>query len=114
MLLETAMKVRAEAAAEAAAAVSRAMEEDDDDETQKKRSSEQEHDLIDFEVVTRGCTRSDICRMFLASLTLANAGNIKIEEGMDGYKFDIITDKVENPMETYQAPSTQEEDDDDD
>jgi len=116
MLLETAMKARAEAAAEAAAAASRAMEEEDDDnETQKKRSStEQEtHDLLDFEVVTRGCTRSDICRMFLASLTLANAGNIKIEEGMDGYKFDIITDKVENPMETYQAPSTQDEDDED-
>jgi len=114
MLLETAMKARAEAAAETAAAASRAaMEEEDDDETQKKRISAQEHDLLDFEVVTRGCTRSDICRMFLASLTLANAGNIKIEEGMDGYKFDIITDKVENPMETYQAPSTQDDDDDD-
>jgi condensin-2 complex subunit H2 len=62
--------------------------------------------LLDFEIVTRGCTQSDICRMFLASLSLANSGNLKIEEGMDGYQFEIVSDKVENPMETYRAPST--------
>merc|ERR1712238_241844 len=62
MLLETAMKARADAAAAASA-----MEEDDEDDDElntkkahKKSGSEKEHELIDFKVVTRGCTRSDI------------------------------------------------------
>ena len=68
--------------------------------------SNEQTQLLDFDIVTRGCTQSDICRMFLASLSLANSGNLKIEEGMDGYQFEIVSDKVENPMETYRAPST--------
>ena len=70
--------------------------------------SNEQNQLLDFDIVTKGCTQSDICRMFLASLSLANSGNLKIEEGMDGYQFEIVSDKVENPMETYRAPSTVE------
>ena len=68
--------------------------------------SNEQIQLLDFEIVTKGCSQSDICRMFLASLSLANSGNLKIEEGMDGYQFEIVSDKVENPMDTYRAPST--------
>mmetsp|Transcript_22633 Transcript_22633/g.34454 ORF Transcript_22633/g.34454 Transcript_22633/m.34454 type:complete len:678 (+) Transcript_22633:112-2145(+) len=65
---------------------------------------------IEFEDVTVGCTQSDVCRFFLASLSLANAGNIKIEESSsDVYRFDVIRSDVARPMETYRAPSLIEE-----
>jgi hypothetical protein len=61
--------------------------------------------IVDFGSVTRGCTKSDVCRFFLASLSLANSGNLKIEEGTPDFLFEITSDKVEKPMETYRAPS---------
>lgn len=60
---------------------------------------------VDFESVTKDCSRSDVCRMFLASLSLANAGNLQIVEGASNYRFDLLSVNVELPMETYQAPS---------
>jgi hypothetical protein len=60
---------------------------------------------VDFETVTRGCTKSDVCRFFLASLSLANSGNLKIEECSSEYRFEIVSQKVQKPMETYRAPS---------
>jgi hypothetical protein len=43
--------------------------------------------------------------MFLASLSLANAGNLQIDEGATNFRFDLVSANVERPMETYQAPS---------
>jgi hypothetical protein len=60
---------------------------------------------VDFESITQDCSRSDVCRMFLASLSLANAGNLQIEEGAPNFRFDLVSANVEQPMETYQAPS---------
>ena len=61
--------------------------------------------IVEFKSVAEGCTQSDICRFFLASLSLANSGNLKIEEGATDYRFEIVSSKVDKPMETYQAPS---------
>lgn len=61
--------------------------------------------VVEFKSVAEGCTQSDICRFFLASLCLANSGNLKIEEGSMEYRFEVVSSKVDKPMETYQAPS---------
>jgi hypothetical protein len=76
----------------------------------KRKSDGSTHDeppstSVDFETVTRGCTKSDVCRFFLASLSLANSGNLKIEEYSSEYRFEIVSQKVQKPMETYRAPS---------
>lgn len=60
---------------------------------------------VDFGSITQGCTQSDVCRFFLASLSLANAGNLEIEDGSDHYQFKVLSDDMKNPMETYRAPS---------
>ena len=62
--------------------------------------------VIDFGSVAQGCTRSDVCRLFLASLSLANSGNLEIEEGCINYQFEVVSSKVKRPMETYRAPSS--------
>jgi len=63
---------------------------------------------VNFESVTKNCTQSDVCRLFLASLSLANSGNIQIQEGASTFAFDLISSIVERPMETYRAPSLAE------
>jgi condensin-2 complex subunit H2 len=60
---------------------------------------------VDFGSVTQGCTQSDVCRFFLASLSLANSGNLEIDEGTEHYRFKILSGDVKKPMETYRAPS---------
>ncbi|KAG7360367.1 condensin II complex subunit CAP-H2 or CNDH2 [Nitzschia inconspicua] len=60
---------------------------------------------VDFSVVTKGCTRNDVCRFFLASLSLANAGNLEIQDDSEGFCFRLISLKLERPMESYRAPS---------
>lgn len=74
----------------------------------KRKSDGSQHPVssrVQFESVTRNCTRSDVCRLFLASLSLANSGNIEIAEGSETYQFDLISNSVSRPMETYRAPS---------
>jgi condensin-2 complex subunit H2 len=60
---------------------------------------------IEFGTVTKGCTQSDVCRFFLASLSLANAGNLEIDPDSEEFCFRLISQKVEKPMESYRAPS---------
>ena len=73
----------------------------------KRKSMGESNGVIEFNRVTEGCTKSDICRFFLASLCLANSGNVKIEEaeGFSEYRFEVLSGKVDKPMETYRAPS---------
>jgi Condensin II complex subunit CAP-H2 or CNDH2, C-term len=66
--------------------------------------------IVSFDTVTMNCTQSDVCRLFLASLSLANSGNIRVEEGAPVYTFDLISANVKQPMETYRAPSLAEHD----
>ena len=72
-----------------------------DDSNAKKENL----NVVEFKSVAEGCTQSDICRFFLASLSLANSGNLKIDEGSSEYQFEILSTKVDKPMETYRAPS---------
>lgn len=60
---------------------------------------------VEFSSVTKGCTRSDVCRFFLASLSLANAGNLEIQEDHSEFCFRLISHELAKPMETYRAPS---------
>ncbi len=61
--------------------------------------------VVTFRNVTKGCSKSDVCRYFLASLSLANSGNLKIEQESNEFQFEVISHKLEKPMETYRAPS---------
>lgn len=94
MFLETAIEVRKESR--------RKSKEGFND---KYENSTTNPDIVEFKSVAEGCTRSDICRFFLTSLSLANSGNVKIEQGSLDYRFEVLSGKVDNPMETYQAPS---------
>ena len=63
---------------------------------------------VEFGAVTKGCSKSDVCRFFLASLSLANAGNLKIDKDHQSgeYRFEVQSYTLERPnMETYRAPS---------
>ncbi|KAL3909664.1 MAG: hypothetical protein SGILL_007998 [Bacillariaceae sp.] len=62
---------------------------------------------VEFGAVTKGCTKSDVCRFFLASLSLANAGNLKIDRDQQAgaYCFEVQSYTLEKPMDTYLAPS---------
>jgi Condensin II complex subunit CAP-H2 or CNDH2, C-term len=65
--------------------------------------------VVDFGKVTKDCSKTDICRLFLASLSLANAGNLLIQE-MEGaaaneFRFEVLSDELYNVMEDYLAPS---------
>jgi hypothetical protein len=63
--------------------------------------------MVKFEVVTRASTQFDVCRMFLASLSLANSGNVEIDEHstIEDFQFILLSSDVNRPMETYRAPS---------
>jgi hypothetical protein len=65
--------------------------------------------MVNFDIVAKDCTQSDVCRLFLASLTLANSGNIQIKEETSNYLFELVSSSVERPMETYRAPSWAEQ-----
>lgn len=67
---------------------------DDDD----KQSSP----VVPFHVVTKGRERYEVCRIFLAALTLNNSGNVQFQSNLD---LELLECSVERPMETYVAPS---------
>jgi Condensin II complex subunit CAP-H2 or CNDH2, C-term len=63
---------------------------------------------VDFADVTRNCSRYEVCRRFLASLSLVNSGNIRLAKN-DGapnvVQFELVSSTIERPMETFLAPS---------
>jgi chromatin segregation and condensation protein Rec8/ScpA/Scc1 (kleisin family) len=73
----------------------------------KSDSSVPSSTAVEFGAVTKGCTKSDVCRFFLASLSLANAGNLEIDRNTTtgDYRFEIKSSTLQKPMETYRAPS---------
>eukprot|EP00934_Nitzschia_sp_Nitz4_P000810 Nitzschia sp. Nitz4//scaffold48_size128905//64303//66480//NITZ4_003599-RA/size128905-augustus-gene-0.23-mRNA-1//-1//CDS//3329552979//810//frame0 len=77
-------------------------------QTQKRNSdgfSKPTTPTVGFATVATGCTQSDVCRLFLASLSLANAGNLKIDEEAPIFQFDIVSGTLDRPMQSYVAPS---------
>jgi condensin-2 complex subunit H2 len=59
---------------------------------------------VGFADVTRNCPRYEVCRRFLASLSLVNSGNIRLVDGPD-VQFELVNSNIERPMETFLAPS---------
>lgn len=64
--------------------------------------------VVDFASVTRGLPQYDVCRMFLASLSLSNDGNV-VPQARDPtgnrFQLELHHSEIARPMETYLAPS---------
>jgi condensin-2 complex subunit H2 len=71
-----------------------------------------ENNTVDFQKVTRHCQQYEVCRMFLASLSLSNSGNVELVAERDdqctSLQLSLVRKDIERPMETYFAPSAVE------
>lgn len=69
-------------------------------------------DSIDFGAVTRDCRHYDVCRLFLASLSLCNSENVEIlfDKEEQSLRMKLLRNTIGRPMETYLAPSILEHD----
>ena len=63
--------------------------------------------IVSFELITKECPRYEVCRLFLASLSLANSCNIGLELDDEDSTLHIalLDDSIKNPMKDYLAPS---------
>ena len=72
------------------------------------------HSKTHFSKMTKTMQHYDVCRLFLASLSLVNSGNVKINAkegqvmGPDTLVIELVNSIVNRPMETYIAPSVLE------
>ena len=59
--------------------------------------------VVAFRDITRDCQPFDVCRMFLAVLSLNNSGNIQFtdESTMNSLHVELVNSDVERPMESY-------------
>jgi hypothetical protein len=65
--------------------------------------------IVDFGDVTRDCPPHEVCRRFLATLSLNNSGNIQFtESSLESLKLELLSSDINQPMETYLAPSSEE------
>jgi condensin-2 complex subunit H2 len=67
--------------------------------------------IVDFSRVTRHKPNFEVCRLFLASLSLTNSGNVRfVEISADGnsLSMELLNRDVELPTENYLAPSVRE------
>lgn len=62
---------------------------------------------VDFRDLTKGRQQYEVCRMFLAALSLTNSGNVHIQGSLncDALEIDLLSTEIERPMKTYLAPS---------
>lgn len=65
--------------------------------------------VVDFRDVSEDCESFEVCRLFLATLSLNNAGNVRFLEQEAGdnnnLMMELLSTDIERPMETYLAPS---------
>ncbi len=67
--------------------------------------------MVDFQAVTRDYPAYEVCRLFLASLSLANSGNVRLlrtsfaDSFLDSLPMELVHSDIDRPMETYLAPS---------
>ena len=79
--------------------------------------NDKEEKIVDFGAVTRHCPHYEVCRLFLASLSLCNSGNIILEkhderdETGSSLRMKLLNNVINRPMEEYRAPSLVESDD---
>lgn len=70
--------------------------------------------IVDFSRVTRHKPNYEVCRLFLACLSLTNSGNVRFAEtSEDGnsLSMELLKRDVELPTENYLAPSVREKND---
>jgi len=60
---------------------------------------------ISFAQITQQAPPHEVCRLFLASLQLAQSSNVQLQQQQDDLKVHLLDAHVERPMETYLAPS---------
>lgn len=74
-------------------------------------SAAKQSNVINFHAITRNCEQYEVCRLFLASLSLSNSGNVIFtsETGKvmtpDSLQIQLLESNVDRPMETFLAPS---------
>ncbi|KAL7578121.1 hypothetical protein ACA910_012569 [Epithemia clementina (nom. ined.)] len=84
----------------------------DNDDNSSVTQSKTGKNVVPFERVVEGRPSYDVCRLFLATLSLCNSGNVEVlpndnfQDG-EGKKLQIrlLSTRVERPMEAYLAPS---------
>jgi condensin-2 complex subunit H2 len=66
--------------------------------------------IVAFRDITRKCPPFEVCRMFLAALSLNNSGNIQFttESTLNALDVELLCSDIERPMETFLAPSVEE------
>jgi condensin-2 complex subunit H2 len=59
--------------------------------------------VVEFCDITRECEQYDVCRMFLATLSLSNSGNVSFAPGstLQSLKVNLLSSDIERPTETY-------------
>ena len=76
--------------------------------------------VVDFRCMVEGCESFEVCRRFLATLSLSNSGNLRFldpqrdnNSGIVGgstcasLKLELLSTDIDQPMENYVAPSLQ-------
>lgn len=62
--------------------------------------------MVDFGTVTHDCPRYEVCRRFLSSLSLSNAGNVELgRASLNHLEMKLLHSNLDLPMESFQASS---------
>mmetsp|Transcript_25370 Transcript_25370/g.58994 ORF Transcript_25370/g.58994 Transcript_25370/m.58994 type:complete len:144 (-) Transcript_25370:1142-1573(-) len=77
-------------------------------ESMRQKGDEQ---WTEFGEVTQLCEPYEVCRLFLASLSLCNSGNVSLRgdpDKQDSIQIELLVPELHQPMETFMAPSMQD------
>lgn len=80
-------------------------------EERPTKSVESPTSAADFGEVTKDCANYQVCRYFLATLSLCNTGNVGLEQHgtTNSLSLKLLSMDTSRPMETYLAPSVAEQ-----
>jgi condensin-2 complex subunit H2 len=78
----------------------------------RTKNNDPSNKTISFAEVTAHASRYEVCRLFLASLSLGGSGNVNIFQPNNDksapLQLELLCRDIERPMETYLAPSVAE------
>lgn len=64
--------------------------------------SEDPDDMVDFHAITEKCLHYDVCRIFLASLSLSNSGNVKlvhdVSDDCSSLGIQLLNSEIDRPF----------------
>lgn len=90
--------------------------DDVDSEDEEESTPKVDKRRINFAQVVQGKEPHDVCRMFLATLSLCNSGNVALYQAKSTgnvvkqpLEMSLLSTEIERPMETYLAPSAEDE-----